>query len=85
MKTDIRAFFRLVETIFLALEPNFYQFFRDFLKWKQLFRVVETYFSIFFIRLLQTDFLPIGNGIFLFSAISLLVETIIGIRRERAH
>ena len=29
---------------------------RDFLKWKQLFCIGETYFSIFFTRLVRTDF-----------------------------
>ena len=43
---------------------QFFQFFRYFLKWKQLFRIVETYFSIFFTWLVQTDFLPSGNSIF---------------------
>ena len=43
---------------------QFFQFFRYFLKWKQFFRIVETYFSIFFTWLVQTDFLPSGNSIF---------------------
>ena len=43
---------------------QFAQFFRFFLKWKQLFRIVETYFSILFTWLVQTDFLPSGNSIF---------------------
>ena len=43
---------------------QFFQFFRYFLKWKQLFRIVETYFSIFFTWLVQIDFLPSGNSIF---------------------
>ena len=38
--------------------------FRHFLKWKYLFRIVETHFSIFFTWLVQTDFLPSGNSIF---------------------
>ena len=41
-----------------------FHFFRYFLKWKQLFRIVETYFSIFFTWLVQTNFLPSGNSIF---------------------
>ena len=48
----------------LASGHQFFQFFRDLLKWKQLFRIVETYFSIFFSRLVQTDILPSGNSIF---------------------
>ena len=43
---------------------QFFRFFRDFLKWKQLFRIEETYFSISFTWLVQTDFLPSGNSIF---------------------
>ena len=43
---------------------QFFQFFRYFLKWKQLFRIVETYFSIFFTWPVQTDFLPSRNSIF---------------------
>ena len=62
-------------TTFLLVETNFIRY---FLKWKQLFRIAETYFSISFTQLLQMDFLPSGN-----SAISLLVETIIGIRRKQ--
>ena len=30
---------------------SIFQFFRDFSKWKQLFRIVKTFFSIFFTRL----------------------------------
>ena len=48
----------------LASRHQFFQFFRDLLKWKQLFCIVETYFSIFFSRLVQTDILPSGNSIF---------------------
>ena len=44
--------------------PIFFNFFRDFLKWKQLFRIAETCVSISFIQLVQTDFLPSGNGTF---------------------
>ena len=43
---------------------QFFQFFRYFLKWKQLFRIVETYFSIFFTWLVQTDFRLSGSSIF---------------------
>ena len=64
------------------MDTNFFIFFTDFLKWKQLFRIVETYFSISFTLLAQMDFLPIGNSIFLVSAISLLAETIIRKKRE---
>ena len=39
-------------------------FFRYFLKWKQLFRTVETYFSISFNLLVQMDFLPSANSVF---------------------
>ena len=55
---------------FFKDEPNscqwttIFQFFRYFLKWKQLFGIVETYFSIFFSWPVQTDFLPSGNSIF---------------------
>ena len=44
---------------------------------------METYFSIFCTRLMQTGFLPSGNSIFLVSAISLLAETIIGTRKKK--
>ena len=44
---------------------------------------VETYFSISFIRLVQTDFQFSGQNIFLVRAILLLVETIIGIRSKQ--
>ena len=64
------------------MDTNFFIFFTDFLKWKQLFCIVETYFSISFTLLAQMDFLPIGNSIFLVSAISLLAETIIRKKRE---
>ena len=43
---------------------QFFQFFRYFLKQKQLFRIVETYFSIFLTWPVQTDFLPSRNSIF---------------------
>ena len=43
---------------------HFFKIFRDFLKWKKLFRTMETYFSIFCTRLMQTGFLPSGNSIF---------------------
>ena len=62
----------------LASEHKFF----NFLKWKQLFWKVETSFSISFIQLVQTDFLPRGNSIFSVRAILLLVENIIGIKRK---
>ena len=34
------------------------------LKWKQLFRIVETYFSMPFTQLVQIDFLPSGPVFF---------------------
>ena len=43
---------------------KFFHFLRYFLIWKQLFRILETYFSIFFTWLVQTDFLPSGNSTF---------------------
>ena len=45
-------------------EHHFFQILRVFFKQKQLFPIVETYFSIFFTWLVQTDFLPNGNSIF---------------------
>ena len=38
--------------------PIFFDFFRYFLKWKPCFRIVKAYFSISFIRQVQTNFLP---------------------------
>ena len=46
-------------------EPLDTNFFRNFLKWRQLFLIVATYFSISFIQLVETDFAPSGNSIFL--------------------
>ena len=37
--------------------PIFFNFFRYFLKWKPCFRIIKAYFSISFIRLVQTNFL----------------------------
>ena len=51
-------------TIFLLVYTIFFNFFRGFLKWKQLFIIAKTYFSISFTRLEQMDFLPSGNNIF---------------------
>ena len=53
---------------------QFLKFFRDFLRWKQLFHKVETYFSIFLSWLVQTDFLSCGNRFLLFNFF-LQVET----------
>ena len=61
-----QAFFLLIENIteiwgksnFKEWTPMFFDFFRYFLKWKPCFCIVEAYFSIFFIRVVQTDFLP---------------------------
>ena len=64
-------------------EPLDTNFFRNLLKQRQLFRIVATYFSISFIQLVETDFVPSRNNIFLVRAILLLVETIIGIRRKQ--
>ena len=62
---------KLEGSLFLKDEPHsclwtpiFFNFFRGFLKWKQLFVIAETYFSISFTRLAQMDFLPSGNSIF---------------------
>ena len=46
-------------------EPLDTNFFRTFLKWRQLFLIVATYFSISFIQLVETDFAPSRNSIFL--------------------
>ena len=45
---------------------------------------METYILIYFIRLVQTDFLLRGKSIFLARATLLLVETIIGIRSNQS-
>ena len=37
---------------------HFFYFFKYFLKWKPCFRIVKAYFSISFIWLVQTNFLP---------------------------
>ena len=52
------------ETYSCQRKPIFSIFFRYFLKWKQLFHKVETYFSISFVQLVQMIFHPIGNSIF---------------------
>ena len=44
------------------MDTNFFNFFRDFLKWKQLFCIAETYFSVSF--KCEMGFLPSGNSIF---------------------
>ena len=55
----------------LASEHQFFKFWENFLKWKQLSRIVEKYFWMFLTQLAQKDFLPSGNGIY---TISLLTE-----------
>ena len=65
------------EPIFLLVETSFFNFFIDFLRLKQLFRIVKRYFSIYLVLLVQTDFLPSGNTIFWVRAILLLVESIL--------
>ena len=72
-----RVFFLLMKTIdeireSLFLRTNytpssghlFFQFFQRFLKKKQFFRIMETYFSISFIWLVQTNFLLSGKVFF---------------------
>ena len=84
-----RVFFLLMKTIdeireSLFLRTNytpssghlFFQFFQRFLKKKEFFRIMETYFSISFIWLVQTNFLLSGK-VFLVGAILLPVETIL--------
>ena len=81
---------KLVESLFLrtnhapASGHLFFRFFQKFSKEKQFFRIANIYFSISFIRLVQTDFLLSGKSIFLVRAILLLVETIIGIRCKQS-
>ena len=48
----------------MLVDTNFSNFFSDFLKRKQLFGIVETYFPISFIRLVKIGFLPSENSIF---------------------
>ena len=67
------------QNIFPLVNCRLFDNFRDFnfLKWKQLYRIVETkFFYKSFIRLVETDFL----SCFLIRAI-VLVEAIIGVRR----
>ena len=74
------------EPIFLLVETSFFNFFIDFLRLKQLFRIVKRYFSIYLVLLVQTDFLPSGNTIFWVRAILLLVESILDLGgKERAY
>ena len=68
------------QNVFLLVNCKFFNNFRDlnFLKWKQLYRIVETkFFNKSFIRLVETDFL----SSFLIRANFVLVEAIIGVRR----
>ena len=82
---------KLVESLFLrtnhapASGHLFFRFFQKFSKKKQFFRTVNMYFSMSFIRLVQTDFLLSGKSIFLVRAILLLVESIIGIRSKQSR
>ena len=62
---------------------QYFVLFKTFFKMEVAFLYCKNVFSISFIRLVQTDFLPSGNSIFLVRAIFLLVETIIGIRRKQ--
>ena len=66
-----------------TLLPYCQRFFRDDLKWKYIFHIVEPHFSICFIRLGQTDFMPIGNCLFLGQNYLLLVKTITGENRKQ--
>ena len=67
----------------MLVDTNFSNFFSDFLKRKQLFGIVETYFSISFIRLVKIVFYLVKTVFFLVRAILLLAEAIIGIRRKQ--
>ena len=70
-------------TIFRLVDTSFFYFCIGFLKWKQFFRIVDTYILTSFIRLVWTFFLPGAKSIFLVKAILLLIETIIF--KERAY
>ena len=82
---------KLKESLFLrtshtpASGHRFFQFFQRFSRSSKFFSIVETYFSIYFIRLVQTDFLLSGKSMFLVRAILLLVETIIGISSKQSN
>ena len=69
--------------MFLLVDTNFFNFFGVFLKWKQLFRIVETYFFNILHPALANGLSAKWKQYFLVSAISLLVETIVGIRRKQ--
>ena len=56
--------------------PIFFNFFRYFLKWKPCFCIVKAYFFIFFIRVVQTNFLP-AETVFFYSELFLLLLEII--------
>ena len=61
-----------------------FSIFQRFFKVEAAFLYSENrFFNTLYPPKLQTDFLPSGNSIFLVSAISLLVETIIGIKRKQ--
>ena len=82
---------KLKESLFLrtshtpASGHRFFQFFQRFSRSSKFFSIVETYFSIYFIRLVQIDFLLSGKSMFLVRAILLLVETIIGISSKQSN
>ena len=66
------------ETYSCQWTPIIFDFFRYFLILKPCFRIVKAYYSISFIRLVQTNFLPTETAFFLFTAILLLLEIISG-------
>ena len=78
IQIKVKPFFYRVTSL-LLLEAIFYMFFLDiltgessfFAQWKRIFL---TNFSFW---LVESDFLPVGNSFFLFTAFFLLVETII--------
>ena len=59
---------------------KFFGFSRDFLKWKQLRCIVETYFQQILYPAIANGFSVLWKEHFLIIAIFMLVETIIGIR-----
>ena len=69
-------------TIFLLVNTNFFDFFRDFLKWKELFRIEEKYFLTNLLSGYWKRIFCLVEKMFLtcFYSVFLLVEIIIGIR-----
>ena len=70
-------------TIFLLVDTNFFNFFRGFLKWKPLFIIAKTYFSISIHPASANGLSAYWKQYFLVSAISVLAKTITGIRRKQ--